>query len=206
MTAESISGSNLSSQLFPMIIGRRRTLTTIQSSNQHSSISTSSSSSSLAPKNAHCNFQYFTIRKTSTSPNLSIELSPSMYNLVRVCLDRDQIMIHSNPKSDHLIRSSANPEPSAMMNEFVFVPNIGWAHQSDQNQQIQVQFNDGTRLVLIYDQSLIKSICYSQFDEGLLLTKTYEAATDALPEYVHEKLKLMPRVIQQLRLQQKRTK
>lgn len=89
----------------------------------------------------------------------------------------------------------------------IFVPTVGWAQQQADD-ELQVQFNDGARLVLSYDQSLVNCVRYTpppapgeapSFEKS---KERYYGNADPLPEDVHRRLEVMPLVIQRLRLEE----
>nr|CAH8828857.1 unnamed protein product [Trichobilharzia regenti] len=131
--------------------------------------------------------------KLLSLPNESanqISLSVQLYNLISNCLESKP----KNPLSDDQAQSDpplTNP---------IFVPNVGWANQFSDD-RLQVQFNDGAKLLLIYDRTLVHSIHFTSppgSDQELQTEKVY-STSDPLPEHVYRRLEVMPTVIKRLR-------
>ncbi|TGZ70603.1 hypothetical protein CRM22_003112 [Opisthorchis felineus] len=104
------------------------------------------------------------------------------------------------PLLARLVADVSMPKQATPASKSVFVPNIGWAlNHSDK--ELQVQFNDGARLLLSYDRSLVQSIRYTPppEDNRPVPTEAIYGNSDPLPEDVHRRLELMPVVIQRIR-------
>ncbi|VEL08924.1 unnamed protein product [Protopolystoma xenopodis] len=84
----------------------------------------------------------------------------------------------------------------------VFVEGIGWASVPSA-EELQVQFNDGARLLIIYSDSLVRQIRFTPpvAHNGLAdpIEECVFAPTDRLPAELHSRLALMPRVVKCLR-------
>ncbi|CAH8478833.1 unnamed protein product [Heterobilharzia americana] len=119
-----------------------------------------------------------------------ISLSSQLYNLVSDCFETK----HKTSLSEDQKHSDSPPTNS------VFVPNVGWANQFTDD-KLQVQFNDGAKLLLIYDRTLVHSIHFTPppgSDHQSQKEKVY-STSDALPEHVYRRLEVMPTVIRRLR-------
>ncbi|KAK4472859.1 hypothetical protein MN116_004071 [Schistosoma mekongi] len=120
-----------------------------------------------------------------------ISLSPQLYNLVSDCLNAR----YKSPVSDD------QPQIDSRPTNAVFIPNVGWANQFN-NDRLQVQFNDGAKLLLVYNRTSVCWIHYSAPPGSNQEVKTDEvySSFDSLPEHVYRRLELMPTVIKQLRM------
>lgn len=123
-------------------------------------------------------------------PGTSDELPPSLFKLV-------SCTIRSKPN-----RNQRQP---------IFVPTVGWAQQQSDD-ELQVQFSDGARLILSYDQSLVNCVRYTpppppgEDPRSVKSKERYYGNADPLPEDVHRRLELMPLVIERLRLEDSNAK
>ncbi|CAH8435087.1 unnamed protein product [Schistosoma intercalatum] len=119
-----------------------------------------------------------------------VSLSSQLYNLISDCLKEK----YKNPLSENQAKHDHLPTNA------VFVPNVGWASQFSDD-RLQVQFNDGAKLLLVYNRTLVYSIHYSAPPEhNQELPKEYVYnASDPLPDHIYRRLEVMPTVINQLR-------
>ncbi|CAH8437990.1 unnamed protein product [Schistosoma turkestanicum] len=118
-----------------------------------------------------------------------ISLSSQLYRLISDCLKEKYKNPLENQTQDNQLPTNA-----------VFVPNVGWANQFSDD-KLQVQFNDGAKLLLVYNRTSIYSIHYSAPPESNQEpTEEYVYNTsDPLPEHIYRRLEVIPTVIKQLR-------
>ncbi|XP_018647759.1 LOW QUALITY PROTEIN: kinase [Schistosoma mansoni] len=119
-----------------------------------------------------------------------VSLSSQLYNLISDCLKEK----YKNPLSENQAKHDRLPTNA------VFVPNVGWASQFSDD-RLQVQFNDGAKLLLVYNRTLVYAIHYSappETDQELPKEYVYNTS-DPLPEHIYRRLEVMPTVIKQLR-------
>ena len=98
---------------------------------------------------------------------------------------------------------------SSRYSEPVFVPAIGWVSQPSP-EELQVQFNDGARLVVVYSTTTVHSIRYQppaaheepQGKSGEEQTYFMESST-SLPAEVRTRLEIIPKVVKCLRSRSK---
>ncbi|KAA3676313.1 polo-like kinase 4 [Paragonimus westermani] len=118
--------------------------------------------------------------KHASASSPSDLLPPLLAQLVSACPKNKSVVVNPNP---------------------VFVPLVGWAQQQSED-ELQVQFNDGARLLLSYDRTLVRSIRYTSppaGNNGGAPEEHCYGSMDPLPEDVHRRLELMPLVIHRLR-------
>ncbi|CAL8094716.1 unnamed protein product [Calicophoron daubneyi] len=81
----------------------------------------------------------------------------------------------------------------------VFVPNVGWAQQSS-DRELQVNYNDGAQLTLLYDNAQVQSIGFTPPPSmnNMDPHPQHFTSTDHLPGNILQRLESVPIVIQRL--------
>lgn len=120
---------------------------------------------------------------TNSGTNFPDQLSPLLSRLVIDCIRQSQSAVAAKP---------------------VFVPRIGWATQHSAD-ELHIQFNDGARLLLNHDRSLIRRIrytappaCLPDDVAGQRKEQCFKSS-DPLPVDILQRLEVMPMVIEHLR-------
>lgn len=112
-------------------------------------------------------------------------------------------------------RSTTSPvtnhqqRPSSCHRDPIFVPSVGWVTQPSP-EELQVQFNDGARLVVIYSTATVHSIRYqppslNPEGGGDVEEQVYSTASSKtpLPQDVRSRLEVIPKVVRCLRSRSK---
>ncbi|KAM7535971.1 hypothetical protein Aperf_G00000104475 [Anoplocephala perfoliata] len=137
------------------------------------------------------------IAATSKPPQGSLISSVCLSQLVANCRNT------TPPVTDHQQRSSSRQRDP------IFVPSVGWVTQLSP-EELQVQFNDGARLVVVYSTATVRSIRYqppslNTEGGGDVEERVYSTAssTTPLPQDVRSRLEVIPKVVKCLRSRSK---
>ncbi|KAH9284931.1 Serine/threonine-protein kinase PLK4 [Echinococcus granulosus] len=102
--------------------------------------------------------------------------------------------------------SDSQPRSFSRHYDPVFVPSVGWVSQPSP-EELQVQFNDGARLVVVYSTATVHSIRYhppaiAGEEEEEQVYSTASSSTP-LPAEVRSRLEVIPKVVKCLRSRSK---
>lgn len=118
--------------------------------------------------------------------------------------------IPSSPCLSQLLKAITTDHPhrsTSRQRDPIFVPSVGWVSQPSE-EELQVQFNDGARLVVAYSTATVHSIRYqppSVSGEEVGEERVYSTAssTNPLPADVRSRLEVIPKVVKCLRSRSK---